>query len=121
MTDSAMRKLLAAIVFAVLLALGLWASDRITMQGERTIFTVNCDNGSWQGDRCNGKLVADGASPLGRSGTDASTQGDGAAGAPSGGSGGDGGTASGGSGVLLGTVVEPEAPRAVSIRAAFRI
>ena len=28
------------------------------MQGERTIYTVECQAGSWNGDRCSGQLVA---------------------------------------------------------------
>jgi hypothetical protein len=40
------------------LALGAWANDQITMQGERTIYTAGCENGAWQGGRCSGKLVA---------------------------------------------------------------
>ncbi len=48
------------IVGAVLAALGFaaWASDFVTMQGERTVYTVDCVNGTWQGDRCAGKLTA---------------------------------------------------------------
>jgi len=35
-----------------------WASDRITLQGERTVYTVNCEGGSWEGLRCSGHMVA---------------------------------------------------------------
>lgn len=47
-------------VIAVLAALGFaaWASDFVTMQGERTIYTVECRNGDWAGDRCAGSLAA---------------------------------------------------------------
>ena len=49
------------ILFAVaaLSAFGLliWASDHITMQGERTIYTVKCEGGKWEGTRCTGRLV----------------------------------------------------------------
>ena len=46
------------IVALLLIAIGLvWASDRITLQGERTIFAVNCEAGQWDGDRCTGTLV----------------------------------------------------------------
>ncbi|HEX7441836.1 MAG TPA: hypothetical protein VF319_17250, partial [Caldimonas sp.] len=43
-----------------MIALGFaaWASDFVTMQGERTIYTVDCKNGVWQGDRCGGQVVA---------------------------------------------------------------
>jgi hypothetical protein len=36
----------------------LWASDRITWEGERTIYTAECRDGAWQGPHCTGKLVA---------------------------------------------------------------
>src|SRR4051794_22970408 len=40
------------------LGLMLWASDKITYEGERTIYTVACEQGSWDGLRCGGKMVA---------------------------------------------------------------
>ena len=43
--------LLAVTVFIVAL---LWGSDRITMQGERTIYTADCERGTWNGDTCSG-------------------------------------------------------------------
>jgi hypothetical protein len=47
-------------VFLVLGGLGvvIWASDQITLQGERTIYTVDCEQGEWDGLRCKGRLVA---------------------------------------------------------------
>jgi hypothetical protein len=42
-----------AIVFGV-----LWTSDKITFQGERTIYTIDCRDGAWQGVHCTGRLVA---------------------------------------------------------------
>jgi len=36
----------------------IWASDAITLQGERTIYTVGCEQGVWQGSHCSGRLVA---------------------------------------------------------------
>src|SRR5436190_2523773 len=44
----------------VLLALVgyMWASDWITLQDERTVFTADCARGIWQGARCSGDLVA---------------------------------------------------------------
>jgi len=44
----------------VLVALGFaaWASDFVTMQGERTVYTVDCTNGAWQGDHCSGQVAA---------------------------------------------------------------
>jgi hypothetical protein len=49
-----------AVVIAVLAVLGFaaWASDFVTMQGERTVYTVDCRNGEWQGDRCSGQVAA---------------------------------------------------------------
>ena len=49
-----------AFVIALVAALGFaaWASDFVTMQGERTIYTVDCADGSWQGDRCSGRVKA---------------------------------------------------------------
>jgi hypothetical protein len=49
-----------AFVIALLAALGFaaWASDFVTMQGERTVYTVDCDGGAWEGDRCSGKVKA---------------------------------------------------------------
>jgi hypothetical protein len=35
-----------------------WASDAITLQGERTVYTAECRDGQWQGPMCTGKLVA---------------------------------------------------------------
>ena len=44
---------------ALLVVVGLvWASDWITLQNERTIYTVDCTGGGWQGKRCSGKLRA---------------------------------------------------------------
>ena len=47
--------LLVVVVFVVAL---LWGSDRITMQGERTIYAVDCEGGTWNGSTCSGRLVA---------------------------------------------------------------
>lgn len=43
----------------LLLGLGFaaWASDFVTLQGVRTIYTVEC-RGVWHGDRCDGSLTA---------------------------------------------------------------
>ena len=38
------------------LGVAAWASDFITLQGTRTVYTVEC-HGTWQGDRCDGKLA----------------------------------------------------------------
>jgi hypothetical protein len=42
----------------VILALLIWSSDFITLQGERTVYTAACDGGSWQGEQCTGNLLA---------------------------------------------------------------
>ena len=47
--------------FLAALAVGaaaLFASDRITLQGERTIYTVECHAGVWHGTHCDGMLAA---------------------------------------------------------------
>ncbi len=46
-----------AVVFSGL-GFAAWASDFVTMQGERTVYTVDCVGGAWQGERCTGHLVA---------------------------------------------------------------
>ena len=45
------------IALLALLLFAAWASDFITMQGERTIYTVECKQGAWNGDACAGTLV----------------------------------------------------------------
>jgi hypothetical protein len=39
-------------------AVVLWASDRVTWQGERTIFTADCLDGAWVNGACTGALAA---------------------------------------------------------------
>jgi len=36
----------------------IWSTDRVTLQGERTIYTAECRSGSWNGNRCSGQIVA---------------------------------------------------------------
>lgn len=36
----------------------VWAGDEITWKGERTVYAVRCELGTWVGDRCSGRLVA---------------------------------------------------------------
>jgi hypothetical protein len=50
------RSLSGALILLLIVAL-VWASDRITLQGERTIYSVKCDGGVWVDTRCTGKLV----------------------------------------------------------------
>ncbi len=51
------KVLLGILVFLILFGV-IWASDQITLQGERTIYTVNCKEGVWSGNRCTSVLVA---------------------------------------------------------------
>lgn len=48
------------IVSAVVAAVGftIWAGDSITPEGQRTVFTAECQRGVWQGSTCDGRLVA---------------------------------------------------------------
>ena len=52
------RKWIIFVPLVLVAASLVWAADFITLQGERTVYTAKCDQGSWQGDRCTGKLVA---------------------------------------------------------------
>src|SRR5437879_1941256 len=44
---------LAVAVFTIV----VWASDKISYEGERTVYSVQCEQGVWEGWRCTGKLV----------------------------------------------------------------
>lgn len=48
----------AVIAVIALLAALTWTSDAISLQGERTVYTVECRQGSWRDGACNGQLVA---------------------------------------------------------------
>jgi len=50
-------RILPGLLVLLVLALMVWGSDRVTLQGERTVYTVNCEQGAWAGTRCTGKLV----------------------------------------------------------------
>jgi hypothetical protein len=59
MNQSRIRQLrFLAISILLLMVYFVWSTDKITLQGERTIYTVNCGNGTWDGNRCTGELVA---------------------------------------------------------------
>ena len=58
-SGSGIAKALSALVVVAAVAALLWGSDRITMQGERTIYTVLCEGGAWNGNACSGKLAPD--------------------------------------------------------------
>lgn len=47
--------LVAVVVGALTFA--AWASDFVTRQGERTVYTVECVGGDWQGDDCSGDVT----------------------------------------------------------------
>lgn len=49
--------LYGAVALAIVATL-IWSSDRITLDSERTIYTVRCEGGAWEGLRCTGRLVA---------------------------------------------------------------
>lgn len=49
--------LYATTALVVLLAF-LWASDQISLENERTVFTAECRGGAWNGARCTGELIA---------------------------------------------------------------
>ena len=42
----------------ILVGVIIWAGDKITLKGERTIHTVQCVDGNWVGWRCTGVMVA---------------------------------------------------------------
>lgn len=42
----------------IFFAFFVWTTDKVTLQGERTIYTVNCLNGNWDGHRCSGDITA---------------------------------------------------------------
>ena len=46
------------IVVAIMFGVFIWGTDYITLQGEWTIYTVECTRGVWNGDICTGKLEA---------------------------------------------------------------
>ena len=52
------RKLSIVVTILTVFFALVWASDTVTLQGERTIYTAKCEQGSWQGERCTGNLVA---------------------------------------------------------------
>ena len=48
------------VLIAILAALGIfmWAVDYITLEGEWTIYTTQCQAGKWLDERCTGQLQA---------------------------------------------------------------
>jgi len=52
------RALLYILVIVGAMGVFIWSSDRITLEGERTVYTVICEQGAWDGLRCTGRIVA---------------------------------------------------------------
>lgn len=46
-----------ALFVLVVLGFAAWATDSITLDGERTVYTATCEQGAWQGASCSGKLA----------------------------------------------------------------
>ncbi len=51
-------KWIAIVLVVSGLVVVLWASDKITYEGERTIYSVRCEQGDWDGLACRGTMVA---------------------------------------------------------------
>lgn len=53
------RPLVAATVVMIGVVLGsvIWASGKLSLQGERTVYTAACVGATWEGLRCSGHLV----------------------------------------------------------------
>ncbi len=51
---------MALLAMFALLLLFAWATDSVTLEGERTVYTVTCKGGTWSGTHCSGKLAAAG-------------------------------------------------------------
>ena len=52
------RTVLYILVVVGALSAFIWSSDHITLEGERTIYTVTCEHGTWDGLRCSGRIAA---------------------------------------------------------------
>ena len=52
------KKILIIVAILTVFVALVWASDTVTLQGERTIYTAKCEQGAWTVDHCGGKLVA---------------------------------------------------------------
>lgn len=49
---------MALVAMFGLLLLYAWATDSVTLEGERTVYTVACEGGAWDGAHCGGTLAA---------------------------------------------------------------
>ena len=52
-----MLKFAPFLLVAIMIGVLLWGIDFITLQGEWTIYTVECKQGTWNGDQCMGNLA----------------------------------------------------------------
>ena len=54
------ERIARAALILMVIALGVysWASDFVSFKGARTVYTAECQGGTWQGPRCTGRLVA---------------------------------------------------------------
>jgi len=58
-SHSLMRNVWIALACMVMIAaLSGWANDFISPTGERTVYTADCRQGTWVGNRCTGNIVA---------------------------------------------------------------
>jgi hypothetical protein len=46
------------VMVVIMFGVFIWGTDFVTLQGEWTIYTVECTQGVWNGDICTGKLAA---------------------------------------------------------------
>jgi hypothetical protein len=50
-------KLLATALVILAFGVFVWATDKITFEGERTVYTVTCGHGTWERSRCTSRLA----------------------------------------------------------------
>jgi len=53
-----LRTLVPLLLVLVLFGIFLWSIDFITLEGEWTVYTVDCRQGTWKGEQCTGTLAA---------------------------------------------------------------
>ena len=58
MRRSIIKQSLFSVTGVAVFGFFVWVSDQITLQGERTIYTVTCEDGLWDDLHCTGKMVA---------------------------------------------------------------
>lgn len=49
---------LLLVLLVLLLVVLIWGNDAITLEGERTIYTLRCNNGEWKNGQCTGTVAA---------------------------------------------------------------